>query len=278
MLPAQNAPEEMSHEILLKVIDKVHKLTGITISEQKKTMLQSRLKKRMKLLSIATFEEYMNWLDRDKNEVQEFINVVTTNETSFFRTPRIWDYFQNEFLPEWYTKNPKGVLRLWSAAASSGEEAYSLAICCTEFKRKSPGFDFKILATDISTEVLNEAQKGVYNTRSVEFLRKSRPQLFEHYFTNGEEETFLITKDLKSKVQFTTHNLFTVKKEQFDIVFLRNVLIYFVAEDQEIVLKNVGKSLGANGALIIGESESLNRLDTPYEFKQACIYTKKGDT
>lgn len=277
MLPEQKAPEEMSHAILLKVINKVHTLTGITISEQKKTMLQSRLKKRMKHLSIATFEEYVSWLEKDKNEVQEFINVVTTNETSFFRTPKIWDYFQNEFLPKWHAENPKGQLKLWSAAASSGEESFSLAICCTEFQRKHPGFDFRITATDISTDVIAEAQKGVFSSRSVEFLRKSKPQLFDLYFKAGEEDTFSIAPELKVKVQFGTHNLFTVKKEKYDIIFLRNVLIYFAGPDQEIVLKNVGKSLANDAFLVIGESESLNRLDTPYEFKQACIYTKKGD-
>jgi chemotaxis protein methyltransferase CheR len=277
MLPEQTVPEEMSHETLLKVIGKVHTLTGITIAEQKKTMLQSRLKKRMRHLSIETFEDYMSFMEKDKDEVQEFINVVTTNETSFFRTPRIWEYFQNDFLPAWHAENPKGQLKLWSAAASSGEESFSLAICCTEFQRKHPTFNFKIFASDISTEVLAEAKKGVFPSRSVEFLRKSKPQLFDQYFVAGEEDTFKIIPDLKNKVQFEAHNLFKVKKEQYDIIFLRNVLIYFVAVDQEIVLKNVGKSLAEKGMLIIGESESLNRLDTPYEFKHACIYSKKGN-
>lgn len=275
MLPAQNFSEEMSQEVLLKVIGKVHALTGITISEQKKTMLQSRLRKRMKHLSLATFEEYMSWLDKDKDEVQEFINVVTTNETSFFRTPRIWEYFQNDFLPKWHAAHPGQQLRLWSAAASSGEEAFSLAICCTDFQRKNPKFDFKIVATDISTSVLDEAQKGVFNGRSVEFLRKSKPQFFEAYFIVEGEDAFKISPSLRPKVSFSTHNLFTVKKDQFDIVFLRNVLIYFNSVDQEKVLSNVGKSIPEEGMLVIGESESLNRLDTPYEFHQACIYSKK---
>lgn len=275
MLPAQNTSEEMSQELLLKVIGKVHALTGITISEQKKTMLQSRLRKRMRHLSLATFEEYLNWLDRDKDEVQEFINVVTTNETSFFRTPRIWDYFQNEFLPKWIATHPGRQLKIWSAAASSGEEAFSLAICCTEFQIKNPKFDFKIIATDISTEVLKEAEQGIYNGRSVEFLRKSKPELFSQYFVAENDETFKVSPKLKTKISFSTHNLFTVKKEQFDIVFLRNVLIYFNGVDQEKVLNNVGNSIPEGGILVIGESESLNRLDTPYEFHQACIYSKR---
>lgn len=269
-------PEEMGHDTLLKVIEKIHLLTGITISEQKKTMIQSRLRKRMRHLSLATFEEYIDWVDKDKNEVQEFINVVTTNETSFFRTPRIWDYFQVDFLPKWYAANPDRQLKIWSAAASSGEEGFSLAICCMEFQRKNPKFDFKIIATDISTTVLDEAQKGVFGSRSVEFLRKSKPQVFENYFSAVEDGFFKISSVLKPKVSFTTHNLFTLKKDCFDIVFLRNVLIYFNSNDQEKVLSNVAHSILENGMLVIGESESLNRLDTPYEFHQACIYSKKN--
>jgi chemotaxis protein methyltransferase CheR len=277
MLPEQKNPDEMDHATLLKVIAKVHLLTGITVNEQKKTMLQSRLKKRMKKLSIDSYEDYMKFLDKDKTETEQFINAVTTNETSFFRTPKIWDYFQTSFIPSWAAENPKRQLRLWSAAASSGEEAFSMAICCQEFQNKNPGFDYVILATDISTEVLLEAQKGIYPLRSVEFLKKSKPALFDLYFTPAEDETFLISSKLKNKIIFSTHNLFTIKKEQFHIVFLRNVLIYFKGEDQTIVLENIAKSLeDKKGMLIIGESESLNRLDVPYEFQQACIYNKKG--
>lgn len=275
MIAEQKAPEEMSAATFSRVVAKIHLLTGITITEQKKTMVQSRLKKRMKTLSIASFDDYMSFLEKDKSETQEFINVVTTNETSFFRTPRIWEYFQNEYLPKWHAENPKTPLRIWSAASSSGEEAFSLAICCADFQKRNPGFEFRIHATDISTEVLNEAQKGIYGLRSVEFLKKSRQQLFDQYFTHGENETFKVVNDIKNKVHFTTHNLFTVKKEQYDLIFLRNVLIYFVGVDQEKVLNNVGQSLDPNGVLVIGESESLNRLETPYEFVQACIYNKK---
>lgn len=278
MMLEQKNIDEMEQEVLIKVIAKIHLLTGITINAQKKTMIQSRLKKRMKKLEMNSYEEYMAFLNKDKQEEEHFINAVTTNETSFFRTPKIWDYFQKDFLPSWHAENPKKQLKLWSAAASSGEEAFSLAICCQEFQNKNPGFDYNIFATDISTEVLAEAQKGIYGNRSVEFFKKGHPQRFEQFFSAGpEEDTYLISSKLKSKVLFSTHNLFTVKKEQFHIIFLRNVLIYFVGEDQEKVLVNISKSLEEKkGILVIGESESLNRLNVPYDFQQACIYNKKS--
>ncbi|MBY0416300.1 MAG: protein-glutamate O-methyltransferase CheR [Bdellovibrionales bacterium] len=277
MLPEYKIPEDMDQKTLLKVIERVHFHTGITINQQKKTMLQSRLKKRMKKIGLESYDEYMMLLNSDKSEIEHFINAVTTNETSFFRTPRIWDYFQKSFLPEWFAENPKKQLRIWSAAASSGEEAFSLAICCQDFQNRNQGFDYVIYATDISTEVLSDAQKGVYSMRSVEFLKKSKPHIFDLYFTSVENETFAISPKLKMKVHFGVHNLFTIKKEQYHIAFLRNVLIYFSGDDQVKVLTNVSKSLeDTKGILIIGESESLNRLDVPYDFKEACIYNKKA--
>lgn len=276
-MEAQNLnPEDMSPSIFAVVVEKIHKLTGITISNHKKTMLQGRLNKRMRAIGVASFEEYLKLVDRDPAETQQFINSVTTNETTFFRTPRVWEYFQKEFLPEWYEANPKSVLKIWSAAASSGEESYSAGMLCMELKNSKPSFDFRITGTDISTEVLNEAQEAIYDEREVEFLMKSRQDLFEKYFAPAGNEAHGVKDILKQKIQFSVHNLFTVKKEKYDIIFLRNVLIYFSCEDQEIVLNNISKSMHEKSILIIGESESLNRLNTPFEFKSACIYKLKG--
>ena len=264
--------EDMRPGTVERVIKKVHSLTGISMNEQKKTMLQSRMRRRMRDLNIGSYEAYMDYLDKTPGETQNFINIMTTNETFFFRTPRVWEHFQKEFLPEWFAKNLNGTLKVWSAASSSGEEAYSIGISCNEFKLKNPSFDFKIMGSDISSEVLQEAMDGTYPEKSIEFVRRSQPELFAKYFTEKDENLFAVSAEIKKKVQFHPHNLFTVKKEMFDIIFLRNVLIYFTGEDQEKVLKNVARSLKEEGTLMIGESESLNRLDTPYEFKTACVY------
>ncbi len=268
--------DEMSVATFKIVVEKIHRLTGITINDHKKTMIQSRLKKRMRVLDIASYEDYIKHVDKSVSETQFFINSVTTNETVFFRTPRVWEYFQKDFLPSWFEKNPKNTLKIWSAAASSGEEGYSLAMSCMDFKNLNSQFEFKITGTDISTFVLEEAGIGVYDSRSVEFLMKSRKDLFEKYFTKTEDENYAVSDVVKNKVSFSLHNLFGVKKEIYDIIFLRNVLIYFSAEDQEKVLLNISKSMHKDSILVIGESESLNRLQTPFEFKQACIYKIKG--
>ena len=268
--------DEMSVATFRLVVDKIHRLTGITINDHKKTMIQSRLKKRMRALDIASYEDYMKQVDKSMSETQLFINSVTTNETVFFRTPRVWEYFQKDFLSDWYEKKPKNALKIWSAAASSGEEGYSLAMSCMDFKSLNPQFEFKIHGTDISTFVLEEAVVGVYDARSVEFLMKSRKDLFEKYFTKDADENYAVSDVVKNKVKFSLHNLFSVNKEIYDIIFLRNVLIYFSAEDQEKVLHNISKSMHKDSILVIGESESLNRLKTPFEFKQACIYKIKA--
>lgn len=268
--------DEMSQATFSMVVEKIHRLTGITINEHKKTMIQSRLKKRMRVLAITSYEEYMKVVEKSMSETQLFINSVTTNETIFFRTPRVWEYFQKEFLPDWYEKNSKNSLKIWSAAASSGEEGYSLAMSCMDFKTQHCGFEFKINGTDISSFVLEEAAVGVYDARSVEFLMKSRKDLFEKYFTKTEDENYAVSDIVKQKVKFSLHNLFNVNKEIYDIIFLRNVLIYFSGEDQEKVLLNISKSMHKDSILVIGESESLNRLNTPFEFKQTCIYKIKA--
>lgn len=279
MSEAFSINEDMDQETLERVIKMVHLFTGITISEQKKTMLQSRLRRRMRELKIAHYSDYMDFLDKTAGEKQGFIDVMTTNETFFFRTPRIWEYFQKIYLPEWASKNPKSTLKIWSAASSSGEEAYSIAISCQELQDRHAGFEYWVEGSDISSEVLKEAKAGEYFERSVEFMKRSQMELFEKYFQTKAEGMYEISSKLKQKVKFQPHNLFGIKKEQYDIIFLRNVLIYFSSEDQEKVLRNISRSLKEGGILIIGESESLNRLDTPFEFKSACIYTlaKKKD-
>lgn len=144
----------MDKDVLEKVLALVYKHTGITMTENKKTLLQGRLRPRIRVLNLNSYAEYLTYLESHKDETQTFINLVTTNETFFFRTQRVWDYFNKELLPNWMKENPKKTLRIWSAAASTGAEIYSIGICCEEFRQKNPTFNFSLIGTDISTEVL----------------------------------------------------------------------------------------------------------------------------
>lgn len=269
--------EELDRNSLQKILKLVHQLTGITMGENKKRMLQGRLRPRMRIIGTNTYEQYLDYLDSHKSEIQEFINLVTTNETSFFRTQRVWDFFIKEFLAAWSVSSSQQTLKIWSGASSSGEEIYTIAICCEEHRQKNPEFNYQILGTDISTEVLAVAEKGIYSGRSIEAFKTTNRTLFDKYLV-PVDDAFRIKPELKANIRFHTHNLYHIPamKNHYDIVFLRNVLIYFEASDQEKVLGNMGSSLVDGGYLIIGESESLASLKTPFKYIQPLVH-KKGE-
>jgi chemotaxis protein methyltransferase CheR len=267
---------ELEGSSLNKVLSLVHKLTGISMGVNKKTLIQGRLRPRIRQLGLESYDKYLDYLSSNKSEIQEFINLVTTNETSFFRTQRVWEYFTKDFLPNWWATNSKKTLKIWSGASSTGEEVYTIGICCEEFRIKNPGFNYQIFGSDISSDVLAIAQKAEYAGRSIEVFKTSNRPLFDKYMLpNGEN--FNVHPDVKLKIRFGIHNLFTLPKEfnHYDIVFLRNVLIYFEPADIEKVLANISKGLIYNGILIIGESESLSSLKTNFKYKLPLVYTNE---
>lgn len=269
--------EKTIHELdgveLEKVIKLVHKLTGISMGPNKKTLIQGRLRPRMRVLGLGSFDEYLEYVNANKSEVQEFINLVTTNETSFFRTQRVWEFFTKEYLPNWYKTNPKKTLKVWSGASSSGEEVYTIGICCEEFRAKNPDFNYQIMGTDISSDVLKVAECGEYSGRSIENFKTNNRPLFDKFMVQ-KGDIYCVHTDVKSKIRFGIHNLFSLpkEKEHYDIVFLRNVLIYFEPKDIEKVLMNISHGLIKKGVLIIGESESLSSLKTPFKYKLPLVY------
>jgi chemotaxis protein methyltransferase CheR len=267
--------EELDQPLLQKIIELVYKFTGITMGVGKKTLIQGRLRPRIRALGLVSYDQYIEYLNSHKDEVQEFVNLVTTNETSFFRTQRVWDFFVKEFLPLWVEQNPKKTLKIWSGAASSGEEIYTIGICCEEYLQKNPEFNYQIMGTDISSEVLATAEIGEYSGRSIESFKTTNRQIFDKYM-EATEAGFRVKSNIRSKIRFGIHNLFQIPIERkiYDIIFLRNVLIYFEAKDQEKVLSNISKGLVNEGLLIIGESESLSSLQTPFKYRLPLIYEK----
>ena len=265
---------DLSDSTLKSVLEMVFKYTGITMNEKKRSLLQSRLRPRLRELSLKSYEEYVNYLKTTQSEVEVFIDCVTTNETFFFRTHRVWDFFNKRFLPEWYAEHKGETLKIWSAASSSGEEIYSLGICATEFQLKHPDFKFELNASDISQEILGKAQAGIYGERSVDGLKKYNVEWYHKYIeTCGDK--WKIKDTIRNQVRFSSHNLMTSPKlkNYFDIVFLRNVMIYFQDTEQKIILKNVSQALKQRSHLVLGESESINRLETDLKFLEPLVYT-----
>lgn len=263
----------LTPEVLTTLIALVRQHTGIAMTARKSVLLERRLQPRLQALSLHSYQAYLDRVASDGDEVAHFIDLVTTNDTLFFRTPQIWDYFRDRYLPAWARAHPDGCLHVWSAAAASGEELYSIAMLCEQFRLQAPGFRYQILASDISRHILAAAKAGQYSGRSVERIRLSHPELLRKYFLPSPYGV-QVNDALRRHVSFAQHNLLEALRpaRQFDLVFLRNVLIYFDAEHQETVLRQARLSLKDDGRLILGESESIARLGTGYQFEFPMIY------
>jgi chemotaxis protein methyltransferase CheR len=259
---------------LTALIALVRKHTGIAMSERKSVLLERRLRPRMQLLAIGSYQDYLDKVEQDRAEVPHFIDLVTTNDTLFFRTPQVWDYVEKEFLPQWWAAHPGRRLAIWSAAAASGEELYSMAMLCEEFAGATPGFSYRIHATDISQQILAAARAGRYAGRSVERIQASHPDWVKKYFLPCGDG-LQVVDSLKQHVELAQHNLLTPLKprKQFDLVLLRNVLIYFDQEHVQTVLRQARLSMAQHARLILGESESISGLDTAYRCERPMVYT-----
>jgi chemotaxis protein methyltransferase CheR len=270
------APQELHDHQVQPVLDVLHGLTGITIPVQKKAMVLSRLRKRLAELQHPALTDYISTLRQNPKEQQTFINLLTTNETSFFRTKRVWEFFQQEFLPQFHTENGTATMKAWSAAASTGEEACSIAISCLEFQLKNPNFRFQILATDVDTDVLAKAESGHFRDITVSRLKDANPPLAQRYFTPAPDGAYRVDPKVLKPIRFTTHNLMSSPKFLMprDIVFLRNVLIYFRELEQNKIVGAIAEFMEPGSILILGESESIGSLASLFTFVQPQIYRR----
>lgn len=267
---------DMDPATLRQALKLVHRHTGITMVPAKQSMLQARMRQRMRALRLGSYEDYIRHLGEDASEHQPFIDVVTTHHTAFFRTPRIWRYVREDFLPAWAKQHTGKTLRVWSAAASSGEEANSIAMCCEELKRRHPEFSYEITGTDIAANVLEHASIGEYSGTSVCAFRATHPELFERYNCLHSSERFQLEAKVRKRITYSVHNLLDACpwRDRFDLIFLRNVLIYFKKDVIETVLRNIAPALREGGLLIIGEAESLAAMEVPFRFLRPQIYRR----
>lgn len=268
----------LSEKCLSDFIKLIHELTGITIAPNRSSMVEGRIRKRVFALKLANYEAYLKFVKEDKVEQVSFIDLITTNETYFYRTPRIWDYIEKKLLPAWLESHPKAVFTAWSAAASSGEEAHTLGVLCQAFKEKHPSFLYQITGTDISNEMVGLCQLGHYSGRAIDSFKKTRPELFKKHLKHVEAETFEVSPEIKTRIKFQQHNLFKALpgKEKFDLVLIRNVLIYFKGSDQEKVISLIESKLAADGVMIIGESESLSHINTNFKSVEPLVYMQNS--
>ncbi|TGU70616.1 chemotaxis protein CheR [Geomonas terrae] len=258
----------------------IYDTCGIKMPDVKKTMLEARLQKRLRSLGMHSFTDYCDFLFSQEGldrELVPMLDMVTTNKTDFFREPDHFHYLTQAVLPEWVKRHPIGTLAIWSAGCSSGEEPYTLAMVLSEFAARNPGFDFKILATDISTRVLDKAKTAIYNESQVEPVAI---ELKKKYLLRSKDRAsgmVRIVPELRAKVNFRRLNFMDDDfgmREPLDIIFCRNVIIYFDRPTQERLLQRFHRNMKPGSYIFMGHSETLSGLDVPLVSVYPTVYRK----
>lgn len=259
--------------------DKFRKLifqkAGITLSPIKKSLVAGRLGKRLRHYDLNSFSEYYDFVMSPDagNELQIMVDLLTTNETYFFREPKHFEVLKREILPK---LSHGGDIRIWSAASSSGEEAYSIAMTVAYeigFSRK-----WKIIGTDISTRVLERARSAVYPSIAAEKIPKEYLREFCLKGVRSQVGTFLMNKRIRERVSFMSLNLNGdwPKLDKFDVILLRNVMIYFDFDTKKTLINRLVKMLKPGGFFIIGHSETLNGINEELDMLYPSVYMNRN--
>jgi chemotaxis protein methyltransferase CheR len=250
----------------------IYDAAGITLSSAKKALVCGRLAKRLQACQLTSYGEYFRLLISGSapHEVQMAVDLLTTNETYFFREPKHFAFLRSKLDA---LKGGAQNVRIWSAAGSTGEEAYSIAMTLED---RLPGTGWEVVASDISTRVLERARRGHYVMERCQNIPREYLQRFCLKGERGQDGTLLVEKGLRSRVRFLQVNLNATLPSlgAFDLVFLRNVLIYFNAETKRQVVRRVLSALKPGGWLLIGHSESLHGIVDDLPTVAPSIYQK----
>jgi chemotaxis protein methyltransferase CheR len=266
---------QLKIEVFKQFADLIYKEAGIHLGEHKQALVSARLGKRMRFLSIINFDDYYEYIQRDQSrkELSNLVDAISTNVTFFFREP---DHFTilAKLIKQW-EQEQQTRFRIWSAACSTGEEPYTMGLILSETLQNVT--DVKILATDISTSVLATARKGEYEAKKLE---KISGNMIKKYFTlvrNKEKKLYQISETIKKMIQFSWLNLSSPPypmKGPFDVIFCRNVMIYFDNKVKERLLDDMYRLLKPGGYLIVGHAESLSGLSSRFKSVKPSVYIK----
>ena len=273
---------EMSDEDYLLFAKMIYDLSGIDLGDNKKELVKARLAKRMRALGLRNFSDYFDHLKRDKSgeELIEMLNVISTNVTSFFRERQHFDYMTKVALPEIMGRKKKSgakKIRIWSAASSTGEEVCTLLFVLAEYLQTLSGWDIKVLGTDISTKALAVAEIGAYSLQKLKEIPQAVQAKYVERCVQGNEQCFKIKNYLSDLAVFRRLNLMDQSypfQGKFDIIFCRNVMIYFDKETQGRLVNKMCRYLDDNGFLFIGHSESLLNLQTGLTTMAPAVFKK----
>jgi chemotaxis protein methyltransferase CheR len=262
-----------------KFCDLIYRVAGIRIVDNKRVMVGNRVRRRLRATGIGTFSQYYQYLTSAPGiaEMPQFLDAITTNETYFFRDSQNFDWLADEFFPAisrqaTERKRPKS-LRIWSAACSTGEEPYSIALKLMPAKHLFTGWKTTVLGTDLSNAVLEVARVGAYDARSVRLVN---PEHLRTYFDQTPaNDRWNIKPEIRSFVTWRQHNLlFPLREEPFDCIFLKNVMIYFDTESKQTVVRNLINLLGRGGYLVVGPTEGVHSMLDPLIKQRTWLYQK----
>jgi chemotaxis protein methyltransferase CheR len=257
---------------------------GIRMPETKRIMLESRLHKRLRRFGFDSFKKYVDFVFSPEGRESELINMidaVTTNKTDFFREADHFDYLVAKIIPAAEARDGAGISRpfaVWSAGCSTGEEPYTIAMVLEERKTVDPRFSFRIFASDLSTQVLDKAREAVYEESKVEVVPMSFKKKYMLRSKDKEKSLVRMKPEIRARISFDRINFMDPSypiRESFDVVFCRNVIIYFERPVQESILRKLCSHIRPGGWLILGHSETLTGMDMPLKSIAPTIYERR---
>jgi chemotaxis protein methyltransferase CheR len=277
-LPRREAPAELSEDEFRRFCEFFYRRTGIQFGANKRYFVDKRVLDRVRISGSFGFRDYFERLKRDSGEYQSLVNAMTVNETYFYREVYQLECLVKSILPELTKKRGGGALRIWSVPCSTGEEPYSIAFFLLEHFGRIDEFEVEIVASDIDTAVLDKAKAGLYSTRALQYVPTATLARFTADAGGGERR---VVPALRDSIKFTSVNLLDAADDRFyrgfDVVFCRNLLIYFDDVSRREAAAAMFECMAPGGFVCLGHSESMSRISSLYQlrkFPEGIVYQK----
>jgi chemotaxis protein methyltransferase CheR len=268
----------MDDESFARLSSYVTREYGIKLPVNKRSMLESRLNKKVKSLGLDNYKQFLDHIfseEEKQGDLLHVIDLITTNKTDFFREPEHFKFLSGNFLPAWTAQANRQTMNVWSAGCSSGEEPYTLVMVLEEFRKRNPAFNYSLLASDVSIRMIQAAFKGVYTLDKIAAISN---EMRRAYFLRSKVQSDLVRvkPEYRKKISYQRINFmddgFGLIKHDYDIIFCRNVLIYFDKATQERVIQKFAEHLRPGGVLFLGHSESIMGMNVPFRQLRPTVY------
>ncbi|WP_428969621.1 CheR family methyltransferase [Sphingomonas sp. Xoc002] len=276
---ASASPDALQRRDFDRISAYVYKECGIRLPPAKMTMIEGRLRRRVRATGLSSLGDYCAWVfqaDHLESEREHLLNAVTTNKTDFFREPKHFDYLMGTLMPRLREEGQRRV-RVWSSACSTGAEPYTLAMLLDAFAADKGGPDYGILATDLDSEVLRTARRGIYPAAMLDPVPTALRKRYVMSASDPKRDEMRIVPALRSSIGFAQMNLMDERYpvgDPMDIIFCRNVLIYFDKPTQEKVVRRLAECLRPGGWMFLGHSESITGFDLPLKTVSNTVFQR----